>query len=410
MYLIIILIFIVGNYLLNSIVEILNIKALRIDLPKEFLSYYNLDSYKKSQSYLRDNTYFKIVHSSVMTIGILLFIFSGAFNFIDKIARSFNLGDVPTGLIFAGILFLISQVIDIPFSYYHTFVIEEKYGFNRTTLRTFILDIFKSWILTFIIGGIVFSAVIWFFIKIDYWAWFWCWIGVSIFEIFLIFIAPVVIMPIFYKFTPLEEGKLKEEIQKYALSQNFRLKGIFKMDSSRRSSKSNAFFTGLGRYRRIVLFDTLLKKHTTEELVSILAHETGHFKKKHNLKLAIISIITNGLMFFTLSLFINNPGLFIAFKMEEVSIYASLLFFSFLYLPINMIFSVFSNIISRRYEYEADSYAIKTYKDPQAFLSALKKLSVDNLSNLTPHPLKVLLYYSHPPVLKRLEAIRNSIA
>ncbi|MBP7089127.1 MAG: M48 family metallopeptidase [Candidatus Omnitrophica bacterium] len=306
MYLIIILVFIVGDYILNSAVEIFNVRAIKTNLPEEFLGYYSPDNYKKSQSYLKDNTYFKIVHSSVKTIGLLLFIFSGAFNFIDKIARSFNLGDIFSGLIFVGILFLISQVIDIPFSYYHTFIIEEKYGFNRTTLKTFILDIFKSWILTLIIGGVVISAVIWFFIRMHYWAWLWCWAGVSLFEVFLIFIAPVIIMPIFYKFTPLENGKLKEEIEKYALSQNFKLKGIFKMDSSRRSNKSNAFFTGLGRHRRIVLFDTLLKKHTTEELIAILAHETGHFKKKHNLKLMIIAIITNGLMFFTLSLFINN--------------------------------------------------------------------------------------------------------
>lgn len=406
-YLIIILAIIIANYLLNLIVEILNASSARPDLPEEFKDSYNAESYKRSQHYLKENTYFTLIQDTVLTFVILFFILSGSFNFIDQIARGFNLGTIFTGLIFIGILFFGFQIITLPFSIYHTFVIEEKYGFNRTTIKTFILDTIKSWVLTALIGGVVFSAIIWFFMRMGRWAWIWCWLGVTLFEIFLIFISPVVILPLFNKFVPLPEGELKEAVENYARKQNFHLKGIFQMDGSRRSTKANAFFVGWGKYRRIVLFDTLIKKHTLDEIISIVAHEMGHYKKKHSLKSLGVSIIAKGVMFFTLSLFINNPGLFAAFKMRELSIYASLFFFSFLYIPLNMIFSLFIHFLSRKHEYEADAYAVKSYKKPAAYIYALKKLTVDHLSNLTPHPLKVFIRYTHPPVLKRIEAIRK---
>jgi STE24 endopeptidase len=405
-YLLIILVILIGNYVLDLIVGLLNARHTKTTLPDEFKDCYDIQKYKKSQEYLKENTYFSVIQDTFFT-GLLLFlILSGGFNFIDNIARGFGFGQILSGLIFLGILFFGSQILDIPFSIYHTFVIEEKYGFNRTTPKTFILDLLKGWLLTIIIAGIVVTAVIWFFIKAGSLAWVWCWAGLTLFEVFLIFIAPVVIMPLFNKFVPLEEGGLKDAIQNYASSQNFALKGVYTMDGSRRSTKANAFFTGFGKYRRIVLFDTLVAKQSVDELVSVLAHEMGHYKKKHFLKHIVISVLTNGLMFFILSLFINSPGLFAAFKMDNLSIYASLLFFSFLYVPINMILSVGAKILYRKHEYESDSYAITTYRKPEAFISALKKLTVDNLSNLTPHPLKVFLSYSHPPVLERIETIR----
>jgi len=405
-YLIVILTILIGDYVLGLIVEMLNIKALKSELPQEFGGFYDADKYKKSQEYLKDNTYFKLIQAAIITGVVLFLILSGGFNFVDKLAGSFSLSLIPTGLIFVGILFFFFQIIEIPFSIYHTFVIEEKYGFNRTKPKTFILDILKGWLLSIIIGGLLLSLILWLFMKSGNLAWVFCWLGVTIFEFFIIFIAPIVIMPLFNKFTPLEEGELKQAIQTYAQSQDFKLKGLFKMDGSRRSSKSNAFFTGFGKYRRIVLFDTLIKNHSVDELVSVLAHEMGHYKRKHILKMMTISILTNGLMFFILSLFINNPGMFAAFRMDNFSIYASLLFFGFLYAPINMILSLGGNILSRRHEYEADDYAASTYKKPGAFILALKKLSVDNFSNLTPHPLKVFISYSHPPVLARIKALR----
>ena len=406
-FLLIILAVLIGAYLLDLIVDTLNVRHVTTVLPEEFEGYYDADKYKKSQMYLRENTRFGIISDTVTTPITIAFILLGGFNTVDQFARGFNLGSILTGLIFAGVLLLASQILSIPFSIYSTFVIEEKYGFNKTTPKIFILDILKSWLLIAVIGGIVLSVVLWFFEKAGPLAWLYCWFAVTLFQIFLMFIAPVVIMPIFNKFIPLEEGELKQAIEDYARSQEFKLKGIFTMDGSKRSTKTNAFFTGFGRFRRIVLFDTLVEKHTVKELVSILAHEMGHYKKKHILKSICISILSTGLMFGILSLFLKNRGLFAAFKMQEISIYASLLFFGFLYSPIQMVLSIFGNMLSRRHEYDADEYAVKTYNASASMIAALKKLSVENLSNLTPHPLKVFLSYSHPPVLERIRAIRR---
>jgi len=406
-YLLIILIIIVGDYLLDFIVETLNVKHVKTELPKEFEDYYDAEKYKKAQDYLKETTRFGIITATITTPITLAFILIGGFNYVDQIARGFQLSPIPTGLIFAGILMFASQILSIPFSVYSTFVIEEKYGFNLTTVKTFILDILKSWLLIAIIGGIVFSIILWFFAKAGDLAWIYCWLVVVLVQLVLTFIAPVVIMPLFNKFFPLDDSELKTAIENYAKSQKFKLKGVFTMDASKRSSKSNAFFTGFGRFRRIVLFDTLIKKHTVDELVSVLAHEMGHYKKKHILKSILLSIITTGLMFFILSLFINNEGLFSAFKMAHTSIYASLFFFAFLYTPINLLISIFSKILSRKHEYEADLYASTTYGKSESMISALKKLTVDNLSNLTPHPLNVFLNYSHPPVLERIQAMRK---
>jgi len=409
-YLIIIFVILIGEYLLNLVVEILNLRHISFSLPEEFNSYYSPEKYKKSQEYIKETTIFGIIKDTVFFLIVILFIIFGGFNFVDRIARSFNLGYIPTGLIFAGIILLGNSILEIPFSIYHNFVIEEKYGFNRTTPKTFITDIIKTWILVAVIGGIIFSFILWFFDKAGSLSWIYCWITVTLIELFLLFVYPVVILPLFNKFIPLEEGELRTAIEEYANAEKFKLKGIFKMDASRRTTKSNAFFIGFGKYKRIVLFDTLINKHTTDEIVSVLAHEMGHYKKHHFIKNMIFSFITAGIMFYILSLFINNRGLFDAFKMEYVSIYASIFFFGFLYTPVNMFFSIIGNIISRKHEYEADIYAVKTYKKPDSMINALKKLSVDNLSNLTPHPLKVFLEYSHPPVLARINNIRNSVS
>jgi len=387
--------------------DTLNIKAINPNLPDEFKGYYDEVKYKKSQNYLKTNTGFSLIKSTLMTILIVVFIVVGGFNWLDGLARSFNQGPVITGLIFLCILLLINLVISFPFSIYHTFVIEEKFGFNKTTVKTFILDLIKGIIISLIIGSAAFSCILWFFEKTGPIAWVYCWLFVAIFQLFIIFIAPNVIMPLFNKFLPLDDGELKEKIKEYASSQNFNIKGVYKMDGSKRSTKSNAFFTGLGKSRRIVLFDTLIEKHTVAELVAVIAHEVGHYKKRHILKNFVYSILTTGLMFYLLSLMMNNIGLFDAFKMDHVSTYASFILFSFLYSPISSFFSIIDTIFSRKYEYEADSYAAKTTNDKDSMITALKKLSVDNLSNLTPHWLKVFLEYSHPPVLARIKALKN---
>ncbi len=406
-YLILILGIILFKYLLNLIIEILNLKYANPQLPKEFDGYYDAEKYKKSQLYLKEKTNFGLIEDTFMTAITVGFILYGGFNMFDGFARGFGYGNIISGLIFLGILMFASQILSIPFSIYHTFVIEEKYGFNKTTIKTFISDIIKGLLIGAIIGGIAFAGIIWFFEKSGSLAWLYCWIALTVFQLFLMFIAPVVIMPLFNKFIPLEDGPLKQTLEKYAKIQNFKMQGVFTMDGSKRSTKSNAFFTGFGKFRRIALFDTLIAKHTTDELVSVLAHEIGHYKKKHILKSVFISIATTGLMFFVLSFFLNNQEIFAAFKMEQTSIYASLVFFGFVYAPINMLFSILGSILSRKHEYEADRFAVETFNKPEAFIDALKKLTVDNLSNLTPHPAKVFLSYSHPPVLLRIKAIRK---
>ncbi|MFC1632393.1 M48 family metallopeptidase, partial [Candidatus Omnitrophota bacterium] len=405
-YLILILTILFGEYILNLIVDNLNLRHAAADLPQEFAGFYDREKYNLSQRYLKETTRFRLNKEGWFTFLFVSFILIGGFNFVDQLARGLNRNYILTGLIFAGILMLSVQIFNIPFSYYRTFVIEEKYGFNRTSLKTFILDILKSWSIGAIIAGLTFSCILWFFAHTGEWAWVYCWLALILFQIFLLFIAPVVIMPWFNKFIPLEQGELKTAIERYAAQEDFKLKGIFKMDASRRTSKSNAFFTGLGKYKRIALFDTLITTQTVDELVSVLAHEIGHYKKRHILKNILLSVLTTGIMFYILSLLINNPGLFAAFGMESTSIYASLFFFAILYTPLNMIVAIFANYLSRKHEYQADGFSVSTYKRPEAFIKALKKLSVDNLSNLTPHPVKVFFDYSHPPVLKRIQAIR----
>lgn len=406
-YLIIILIILIGEYVLGFVVEILNLKHASPELPKEFEGFYDAEKYKKSQAYLRESTKFSLVKGGFMTMLSMGFILIGGFNYVDLAVRGFHLNSVLTGLCFAGTVLILFEFISIPFTYYRTFVIEEKYGFNKTTLKIFIFDLLKSLVLSVLIGGIIFAVILWFFEMMGKWAWFYSWLAVVLFEIFIMFIAPVAILPLFNKYVPLENGELKKAIEDYAKSQNFFLKGIFKMDASKRSSKTNAFFTGFGKFRRIVLFDTLIEKHSVEELVSVLAHEVGHYKKRHVLKNVWISIVTSGLLFFVLSSFIGNRELFSAFGMQEVSIYASLIFFGFLYAPLNLIFSVGGNYLSRKHEYEADQFAVMTCGRPDSFVTALKKLSVDNLSDLTPHFLKVFFQYSHPPILERIMTIRS---
>ncbi len=409
-YLIIVLAILVGSYLLNLIVEILNIKHLSDTIPDEFRGVYDPEKYAASQKYQKEHTTFELYSDTFFTAVTVAFILLGGFSLADRAARSFGCGEILTGLLFAGMLLLGFHLLHIPFSLYETFVIEEKYGFNRITPKTFILDIIKGWILTAIIGGPLFAIVVWFFSKAGSSAWLYCWVAVSLFQIIIMFLAPVVIMPLFNKFTPLEDGELKQTIERYADDQNFKIKGVYSMDGSKRSSKSNAFFTGFGRFRRIVLFDTLIEKHSVQELLAILAHEIGHFKKKHIFQQMAISIASTGIMFFILSLFLNNPHLFSAFGMEHVSIYGSLVLFGFLFSPIEMIISITANKLSRRNEYEADIFAIQTTSRPDALIQALKKLCMDNMSNLTPHPFKVTLFYSHPPVLHRISYIRNTAA
>lgn len=296
-------------------------------------------------------------------------------------------------------------LLKLPFSIYETFVIEEHYGFNRTTRRTFWLDKVKGMVLALALGGLLLAGVLALFQYAGLNAWLYGWAAIIIFSLALQYIAPTWIMPLFNKFTPMESGPLKEAILGYAGDVNFPLKNVYVMDGSKRSSKSNAFFTGFGRNKRIALFDTLIAQQTVAEMVAILAHEVGHYKKKHILQGILISILNMGIILFLLSVFLGSPGLYQAFYLKEESIYTGLLFFSLLYTPLELIISVITHMLSRKNEYAADLFAAKTTGSPGDLITALKKLAAANLSNLTPHPFYMWLNYSHPPLRERIEAI-----
>lgn len=404
----IIVVTIVTDYLLHLAADLLNLKILKNELPDSFNKFYDANRYKKSQKYLRVRTRFDWIASTFSMLVLFVFWFGKGFPFLDNWARSWNLSPVLTGLIYMGSLLFFKALLSLPFSIYSTFVIEERFGFNKTRWSTFISDIIKGLILFIILGGCLLSGILIFFEYAGAAAWWYCWIAVTFFMLFVQFIAPTWIMPIFNKFKPLEEGKIKDAILSYAAKINYPVKNIFVMDGSKRSSKSNAFFTGFGKNKRIILFDTLIERQGISELVAILAHEMGHYKKKHILKAMIVGIVQMGIMFFLFSMFITRQELFDAFYMPHKSIYSGLVFFAMLYSTMDFFMKIFMQMQSRKNEYQADRFAVKTTGDPQSLANSLKKLASDNLSNLTPHPFYVFLNYSHPPVLDRIKAILNA--
>ncbi len=406
-YTVIILAALLFNYLLNLISDLLQVRALHKPLPNEFRDVYDDEKYRKARDYARVRIRFGLLSATFSLTILLIFWFAGGFNWVDQFVREPGYGTVLTGLLFIGLIFLAQNFLSIPFSIYSTFVIEERFGFNKTTPGTFVVDRIKGLLLSVVLGGPLLAGMIAIFEFLGAEAWIYAWAVVILFTLFIQFIAPTWIMPLFNKFTPLEDGELNQAILNYTDRVAFPLQGIYKIDGSRRSGKSNAFFTGFGKNKRIALFDTLIDNHTVPELVAVLAHEVGHFKKKHIPKNMIISFLHTGVMLFLLSLFIRVPGLHEAFMMEEISVYAGLLFFGLLYSPIEMVLSVIMQHFSRKYEFEADHFAAETTGDPESMVSALKKLSADNLSTLTPHPFHVFLHYSHPPVLQRVKAIRG---
>ncbi|MCW9705438.1 M48 family metallopeptidase [Fodinibius salsisoli] len=403
---IIILLTLAIDFILNLVADFYNLQSLDKGLPAEFDDVYDEETYDKSQRYTQVRTKFGILTSAFNLIVLLVFWFAGGFNWLDEIIRSWELGAIWTGLTYIGVLILGKSILSLPFSIYSTFVIEERFGFNKTTPKTFVLDMLKGLALGIVLGGPLLAGILAFFTFIDQYAWLYAWGAVTAFTLVIQFIAPTWIMPIFNKFEPLEEGDLRQKIRDYADSVSFALEGIYVIDGSKRSSKSNAFFTGFGKNKRIALYDTLIENHTDEELVAVLAHEIGHYKKKHIIKNMVASIAQTGVMFLLLSVFLNSQGLYDAFYMEQVSVYTGLIFFGMLYAPIDMITSIIMQVLSRKYEFEADAFASTTYR-PEPMVAGLKKLSKDNLSNLTPHPFYVFLNYSHPPVLRRIKAIKK---
>ena len=409
-YLVCILAILLLGALLELIAGLLELRSLHPELPAEFTGVYEPDRYARAQEYTRATTRLALVRRTIGLVLTLAFILLGGFNLVDALARGLGLAAVPTGLVFTGLVALLSAAVQLPFSVYATFGIEERFGLNTTTPLTFLLDTLKGMLLAVVLGGPLLAGVFLLFEAGGPAAWILCWLAVSAFLLVVQFLAPVVLLPLFNRFTPLAEGELRAAITRYAANERFAVGGIFTMDGSRRSTRANAFFTGFGRFRRIVFFDTLLERLTTAEIVAVLAHEIGHWRLKHIPVMVGLSVLQTGLLFFLLSRFLDNPGLFAAFGMEHLSVYGSVVFFGFLYTPIATLLAVGVNGLSRRHEYQADRFAVHTGAGAEALISGLKKLSVSNLANLTPHPVNVLLSHSHPPVLERIASLRQVAA
>lgn len=406
-WLILIIFILLSSHIIETGASYLNIRAISNDIPDEFKDIYNRTEYRHAQDYLRSTTKFSILQNSFNLLLIIFFLLYGGFNLLDIWVRDFNFDPVITGVIYIGTLLFCGSALNIPFSIYSTFFIEEKFGFNRSTVSTFIADTIKTFLLAIVIGVPLLYLILLFFIKTTTFAWVYCWAGVFLFSIIIQFLAPVLILPLFNTFTPLEEGELKDAIDHYSKKEKFHLQGIYTMDGSKRSTKLNAFFTGFGRFKKIVLFDTLIRKLTVHEIVAVLAHEMGHFKLNHIKKMMLLFAVQTGIIFFFLSLFLKNHELTRSLGISEYSIYTSIVFFSFIYSPVNLFLSIFLNWVSRRHEFEADEYSVKTTGHADALIGGLKTLSKANLSNLSPHPFFVILNYSHPPILVRIQRIRQ---
>jgi len=394
------------DFILDRYLDKLNSSRWCNELPKELVGIYDAEKYKKSQDYEKAKHKFSLITDTFGLLLILLMLFMGGFAFVDSLARTFTDNVIIISMIFFGIIGFSFELLTTPFNIYATFVIEERFGFNRTTKKTYIFDKIKGWLLGAIIGGGLLALIMWLYEVSGSWFWLIAWGAISGFMIFMAMFYSSLIVPLFNKQKPLESGELRDAIEKFATKTGFKLNNIFVIDGSKRSTKANAYFSGLGAKKRIVLYDTLIKDHTTEELVAVLAHEIGHYKKKHSLKGILISIVHTGLMFFILSLFLGNTLLDEALGVSVSSFHIEIITFGLLYSPLSMILGIVMNIYSRKNEYEADRFAKENY-DGKALQTALIKLSVNNLSNLRPHPLYVFFHYSHPPLLERLRALEN---
>lgn len=393
-------------FLIDSLLDILNARHYNNNIPEELSDVYPEDEYQKSIAYKEANYKFKLVSSSISLCIMLLFFFLDGFAWVDGIARSFSDNSIVVGLIFFGIIMICSDILSTPASYYKIFVIEEQFGFNKTTIKTFFIDKIKGIVMMIIVGGGLLALIMWFYEITGKYFWLYAWALISIFTLAMNMFYAKLIVPLFNKQTPLEPGELRDTIQEYSMNVGFQLKDIFVIDGSKRSTKANAYFSGLGSEKRITLYDTLIKDLNKEEIVAVLAHEVGHYKKRHVIINLLLSILLTGITLWFLSLFIANPLLSEALSVEVPSFHIGLIAFGILYSPISEITGLIMNIVSRAFEYQADDYAKNSY-DGEALINSLKKLSKNNLSNLTPHPAMVFIHYSHPTLLQRIKNIRK---
>ena len=397
---------VIFNYLFSTVLDFINGKNWRTEIPPVMKDFYPEDKYLKAKNYSKEKGKVSLISSTLSTLITLLFLVFDGYGWLDNfISLYYDIPFLKSGIFFL-VLFILSDFISIPFSCYNTFVIEEKYGFNKTTVKTFVLDKIKGYLLTLIIGGILLFGAIYIVSLLENGFWVWLWISLSVIMLLVNMFYADLIVPIFNTLTPLESGDLREKIESYTNKVGYSLKNIYIIDGSKRSSKANAFFSGLGPRKTIALYDTLVEKHTEEELVAVLAHEVGHYKKKHVFTSLFLTISQLGLMCFLLETCLKVGEISQAFGGKEMVFHLGLVAFGILYSPIGTILSILMNINSRKNEFEADHYAKTTYSGAALEL-ALKKLSADSLSNLYPHPFYTFIHYSHPPLLKRLSALND---
>lgn len=399
--------FIIVEFLLERWLDFINLNFWKNTIPKEMEGFIDEEKYLKTQEYEKTKKKVSLYSSSISLVITVLVLLTGEFGRLYQNISTFSESEYIRTLAFFGIISFVSSIIDLPFSIYNTFVIEEKFGFNKYTLKLFIIDKIKGAILGVLFGGAIIYLLLFFYTVAGTWFWIYAWVAVATISLFITTFYTSLIVPLFNKLKPLEEGSLKNKIQQYAEKVNFPLKNIMVIDGSKRSAKSNAYFSGIGARKSIVLYDTLIEQQSEDELVAVIAHEVGHYKKKHILKNFIISFAQMALMFYLLGLAFNEP-IFSKILGANTSAFAvSLIGFFLLFQPISFVISILMSIISRKYEFEADHYAKTTFSGHHLSL-ALKKLSTANLSNLTPHPLYVFFHYSHPPVIERLKALENN--
>ena len=411
----IIIALVIFNYLFSNILDYLNHKNWKDEIPKELKDFYDKKKYKQAKLYAISKNKIGLLSSTISFLLVVSLLVFNGYGYIDQLVNSFNLNlflpfeinnsFTKSGVFFL-ILFILNLIISIPFSYYNTFVIEENFGFNKTTKSTFFFDIIKSSILSILIGGFLLFLALYLYNSLNDGFWLYLWIGLSLLMVLINMFYADLIVPIFNKLTPLENGDLRKKIENYSKQVGYLLKNIYVIDGSKRSTKANAFFSGLGPRKTIALYDTLIEKHTENELVAVLAHEVGHFKKKHVFSGLLMSVIQIGVMAFFFELCLKLPEISLALGGSGVSFHLGLIGFSIIFSPISMMSGILMNYISRKNEFEADSYAKETYNGDDLSL-ALKKLSVDSLSNIYPHPLYVFFHYSHPPLIKRLRALNK---
>ena len=393
------------EYVISSVSSFLDLGNINPDIPDHFKKAYDKKKYAKSQEYLKTKTKFSLVSSTFSIVLIFLVIHLGIFGVLNEFVNLQTNHFILQGLLFISIIYIFQDIISLPFSLYSTFVIEEKFGFNKTTIGLFISDKIKGYVIFIVMGSIIITPILYLFHEYENFGWLIAW---SLLALFMIAVQPLfvhVISPMFNKFTPLEDGELRTAIEKYTTQVDFPIARIDIMDGSKRSAHSNAYFSGFGKSRRIAIFDTLVENHTNDEIVSVVAHEVGHYKLKHIIHGTIIGIIETGIMLFVFNFIMNDYALFRVFGVNDLSVHAGLIFFSMLYAPVTMITSVISNAISRKNEFEADNYSLQTTKNKEALISMLVGLAANNLSHLTPHPFKVFLSYSHPPTIDRIKAL-----